>query len=271
MGLAELIRDVSRQAASDDPLDRLAAAAEHRQDLVDQLDELLDHFVHEARDAGCSWTDIGDVLGVSKQAAQQRHRRGPGRGPGGGRGQGRGRGRGRGRFARFTPTARRAVVDAHGAARLLGDRAVDTEHVLLGLLESPDTLASDVLSHWDVDREGIEAAVLARRGGSGDATDSDDDEGDEQVFPRYEALASGGQDRRGRGRWGHIPFTASSKKVLEVALREAHVFKHDYIGTEHILLGLIRVREGLAAELMAERGVTMDAVRQAVATASTGD
>jgi ATP-dependent Clp protease ATP-binding subunit ClpA len=265
MGLAELIREVSRQAASDDPLDRLAAAAEHRQDMVDQLDDVLDHFVHEARDAGCSWTDIGDVLGVSKQAAQQRHRRGPGRG---------GRGRARGRFARFTPTARRAVLDAHGAARLLGDRAVYTEHVLLGLLESPGTLASDVLSHWDVDRDGIEAAILARRAGAG-AGDEGAGEGgaagDEQVFPRYEALVSGGQGRKGRSRRGHVPFTASCKKVLEVALREAHVFEHDYIGTEHVLLGLIRVREGLAAQLLAERGVTMDAVRQAVATASTGD
>jgi hypothetical protein len=252
MGLAELIREVSRQAASDDPLDRLAAAAEHRQDMVDQLDDLLDHFVHEARDAGCSWTDIGDVLGVSKQAAQQRHRHGPGRG-GADRGSGRGRrGRGRGRFARFTPTARRAVIDAQGAARLLGDRAIDTEHVLLGLLESPGTLAADVLAHWDVDREGIEEAILARRAGAGA-----DDEG-------------GGRGRRAGVR-GHIPFTASSKKVLEVALREARVFEHDYIGTEHILLGLVRVKEGLAAELMAERGVTMDAVRQAVATASTGD
>jgi ClpA/ClpB-like protein len=240
MGLAELIREVSRQAASDDPLDRLAAAAEHRQNLVDQLDELLDHFVHEARGAGCSWTDIGDVLGVSKQAAQQRHRREAGRG-------GRGRGRGRGLFTRFTPAARRAVIDAQGVARSLGDRSIETEHVLLGLLESPGTLAADVLSHWDVDREAIEQAVLTRRAGSGDDQD------------------------QGRRRRGHIPFTALSKKVLEVALREARALEHDYIGTEHILLGLIRVREGLAAELLAEKGVTIDAVRQAVATASTGD
>jgi hypothetical protein len=245
MGLAEMIREVSRQAASDDPLDRLAAAAEHRQEMVDQLDEVLDHFVHEARDAGCSWTDIGDVLGVSKQAAQQRHRRGPGRSASDRRSdRGRGRGRGRGRFARFTPTARRAVIDAQGAARLLGDKAIDTEHVLLGLLESPGTLATDVLSHWDVDREGIEQAILARR--------------------------SDGRGRRAGGR-GHIPFTASSKKVLEVALREAHAFEHGYIGPEHILLGVLRVREGLAAQLLAERGVTMNAVRDAVATASTGD
>jgi Clp amino terminal domain, pathogenicity island component len=242
MGLTELIRDVKRRAPSDDPLDRLAAAAEHQRELVDQLDELLDHFVKEAREAGCSWTDIGDVLGVSKQAAQQRHRRAPGPGR-------QGRGRGRGRFARFTPTARQAVIDAQGAARLLGDRTIDTEHVLLGLLESPGTLATDVLSHWDVDREGIEATILARRP---DATDD------------------GGVDDPPRRR-GHIPFTASSKKVLEVALREAHVLEHSYIGPEHILLGLVRVREGLAAELLAERGVTMGAVREAVATASAGN
>jgi hypothetical protein len=242
MGLTELIRDVKRRAPTDDPLDRLAAAAEHQRELVDQLDDLLDHFVKEARDAGCSWTDIGDVLGVSKQAAQQRHRRGPGPGR-------QGRGRGRGRFARFTPTARQAVIDAQGAARLLGDPTIDTEHVLLGLLETPGTLATDVLSHWDVDREGIETTILARRPDAGD---------------------EGGVDDRPRRR-GHIPFTASSKKVLEVALREAHVLEHGYIGPEHILLGLVRVREGLAAELLAERGVTMGAIREAVATASTGN
>ena len=151
------------------------------------------------------------------------------------------------------------MIDAQGAARLLGDKAIDTEHVLLGLLESPGTLASDVLSHWDVDREGIEEAIMARRGESADG--DGDDEGDEG--PR-------GRGRRAGVR-GHIPFTASSKKVLEVALREAHVFEHDYIGTEHVLLGLLRVREGLAAELLGERGVTMAAVRDAVATASTGD
>jgi len=264
MTLPELIRDVTRRAASDDPLDRLAAAGDYQREMTDELDELLDHFVREARDAGHSWTDIGDVLGVTKQAAQQRHRPGRRRRDRAGRGGG-----GRGRFARFTPTARRAVVDAQRVARLLGDRAIDTEHVLLGLLETPTTLAADVLSHWDVDREGIEVAILTR---SESAAASPADSPAEPA-----GAESGGSDRRGRGRGertrrrGHIPFTAGSKRVLEVALREAQALDHPYIDSEHILLGLLTVTDGLAAQLLTERGVTYAAVREAVATASTAD
>jgi hypothetical protein len=243
MGLQELIREVKRRAVSDEPLDRLAAAAEHQQEMTDQLDDLLDHFVREARDAGCSWTDIGDVLGVSKQAAQQRHR-GPGRDR---------RRRGRGRFARFTPAARNAVIEAQTAARALDHPAIGTEHVLLGLLDTDRSLATGVLAPWDIDRDEIEAAVASRS------------ETDSETGP-------GTRGRRGRGgRRGHIPFTRTAKQALEVALREAEALGHDDIGTEHLLLGVLRTDEGLGSRLLIERGIEYRAVRDAVATAATGE
>jgi len=230
-----LIAAVADSAATDEPLDRLAAAVRARDELDALSEALLDHFIEEARQAGCSWSQIGNVLGVSKQAAQQRHtatesvarqilsriasRALSGKAPG--------------LFTRFTPRARAAVVHAQEASRRLRHRFVGTEHVLLGLLAEPEGIAARVLAELGIDEAAVELAVTGRVG-----------VGKEEVG-------------------GHIPFSPRAKKTLELALREALALKHNYIGTEHILLGLLRAG-GMAGEVLAERGATAEQVRPAV-------
>ena len=233
--LDRLIAAVAESAASDDALTRLAAAASARDELDDLTEALLDHFIEEARQAGCSWSQIGNVLGVSKQAAQQRHtamesvarqlltrlagRRRSGRGL---------------LFTRFTPTARASVALAQSAARRLRHRSIGTEHVLLGLLGQPDGLAATAFAELGVTEAATESAIVDQIG-----------YGQEEVQ-------------------GHIPFTPRSKKVLELSLREAIRLGHDHIGTEHILLGLLREGEGVAADVLARQGVDADHARQVI-------
>jgi hypothetical protein len=224
-----LIEEVDRQADSDDPLDRLTAAVLRHHDLTSLADDVLDHFVQAARQAGCSWTQIGEVLGVTKQAAQQRHadrrsvkdwfrRRG-----------------GSGRlFSRFTDRARGAVEQAQVAARELRHNYIGTEHVLLGLLSDPDSVAAKALAGWAISQDDVVAEIEQRIG-----------RGDQSVA-------------------GHIPFTPRAKKSLELSLRQAITLGHNYIGTEHILLGVIEMEEGVAGQILADRDVTLDMARQKV-------
>src|SRR5581483_44750 len=235
--LDALIASIRASAATDEPLAVLACAARARDELESVTEAVLDHFVTEARQAGCSWSQIGGVLGVSKQAAQQRHTPGdsaarrllsqlvPRRGEPGRPGL----------FTRFTPGARRAVVLARDSAQRLRHGAIGTEHLLIGLLaEEYEGTASGVLAELGVTESAMELAVADRMG----------------VGKRE------GDDR--------IPFTPRAKKVLELALREAVRLGHDRIGTGHLLLGLLREGNGLAVELLTARGVDLDAVRRAV-------
>ncbi len=226
MDLNQLIDAV--EDGNDDPLDRISAAATLK-DQIEQLgDELLDHFVKDARDAGCSWTQIGEALGVTRQAAQQRHGGLFGRIV---------EGLKTGKFQRFTKRARAAVVAAQTAARDRQHDAVETEHLLLGLFEGGDDdagVAVVALGHLGVDRATVERLVDER-------------------------LPAGERPVR-----GHIPFTTQSKKTLELALREALRLGHNYIGTEHIVLALRRVDEGGAAQIMAARGVTYESLQSTI-------
>lgn len=216
---------VIEQDESTDPIDRVAAAAGLR-DQIEQLgDELLDHFVKEARDQGCSWNQIGEALGVTRQAAQQRQGGLIGRLVAG---------LAKGRFSRFTPRARSAVVAAQTAARDRNHGWIGTEHLLLGLYAGGDNLAVAAL-----DRLGVEQAVVARRI-------------DELVPPG---------DSRVRG---HLPFTPRSKKALELGMQEARELGHDYLGTEHIVLALRRLDEGVAADVLAELGVDVEVLRSTI-------
>lgn len=158
--LDRLITTVA-DTASDDPLDRLTAAARIRDDLDELAEAVLDHFVEQARQAGFSWSQIGTALGVSKQAAQQRHtatesvaRRLLGRI------SGRRRGRG-GLFRRFTDRARESVVLAQEEARALNHNYCGTEHILLGLLRLGDGVALQVLNERGVDEARAREAVLS--------------------------------------------------------------------------------------------------------------
>jgi hypothetical protein len=132
-------------------------------------------------------------------------------------------------FERFTERARQVVVLAQEQARALGHSQIGTEHLLLGLLAEREGLASRVLASLDVRAEAVREQVVAICGS-----------GPESAGPRQ------------------IPFTPEAKKVLERALREALALGHDYIGTEHLLLGLVRDEDGLATRLLVRR-LGMDA------------
>jgi ATP-dependent Clp protease ATP-binding subunit ClpC len=137
-------------------------------------------------------------------------------------------------FERFTDRARRVVVLAQEEARGLNHNYIGTEHILLGLLREGEGVAARVLDRFGVTPAGTREEVTARVG-------------------------VGNQEPPKK-----IPFTPRAKKVLELALREALQLHHNYIGTEHILLGLIQEGEGVAAQILAEHAADLTAVRQAV-------
>jgi ATP-dependent Clp protease ATP-binding subunit ClpA len=138
-------------------------------------------------------------------------------------------------FERFTDRARTSVVLAQEQARLLNHSYIGTEHILLGLLREGDGVAARVLGEM-----GVRLAAVC-----GDV---------EQIIGRGEEAPP-----------CHIPFTPRAKKVLELSLREALQLGHNYIGTEHILLGIIREAEGVAAQVLIKyKGVTLEAVRERV-------
>jgi len=175
-------------------------------------------------------------------------------------------------FERFTVPARLAVVGAQEQARRRGDDRIRTEHLLLALYAVPENLAVTVLDALGGGREVVERAIDARRTGPvGDAEalatlGIDLDEVRRQVEDAFgpgalESTRAAG--RRGARSGGHIPFERAAKKALELALREALRLKHDYIGTEHVLLGLLHA-EGTAGEILAECGLRLDATRVVV-------
>src|ERR1700680_3862427 len=137
-------------------------------------------------------------------------------------------------FERFTDRARRVVVLAQEEARMLNHNYIGTEHILLGLIH---------------EGEGVAAKALESLGISLDA-----------VRQQVEEIIGQGQQAPS----GHIPFTPRAKKVLELSLREALQLGHNYIGTEHILLGLVREGEGVAARVLVDLGADLSRVRQQV-------
>ena len=147
-------------------------------------------------------------------------------------------------FERFTDRARRVVVLAQEEARLLDHNYIGTEHILLGLVHEGEGVAARVLAGFDVDLDGVRQLVREIVGVAS--------EGDEPVV-------------------GHIPFTPRAKTLLELSLREALQLGHNYIGTEHILLGLIREGEGVAAQILFSRlGLDVSAVRVKVIQVMSG-
>ena len=137
-------------------------------------------------------------------------------------------------FERFTDRARRVVVLAQEEARLLNHNYIGTEHILLGLIHEGDGVAAKALESLGISLDAVR----------------------EQV---QEIIGTGQQAPS-----GHIPFTPRAKKVLEFSLREALQLGHNYIGTEHILLGLIREGEGVAAQVLVKLGADLNSVRQHV-------
>ena len=138
-------------------------------------------------------------------------------------------------FERFTDRARRVLVLAQEEARMLKHDYIGTEHILLGLIQEGDGVAAQALQSLGITQEEVRQQV-------------------EGIIGRGQQAPQG----------GHIPFTPQGKKALQLSLREAMQLGHSYIGTEHILLGLIREGEGPAAQVLVRLGADLNRVRQQV-------
>jgi ATP-dependent Clp protease ATP-binding subunit ClpC len=143
-------------------------------------------------------------------------------------------------FERFTDRARRVLTLAQEEARLLNHSFIGTEHILLGLLSEGDGMGAEALRSLGVSFDVVRDKV-------------------EEIVGASTSIASGAP-----------PFTPRAKKVLELSLREALQLNHSYIGTEHILLGLVREGEGVAATVLVSLGVNLSSVRHAVNDLMTG-
>ena len=137
-------------------------------------------------------------------------------------------------FEQFTDRARRVVALAQDEARMLNHDYIGTEHILLGLIHEGDGVAAKALESLGISLDAVRQQVL-------------------EIIGRGEQAPP-----------GHIPFTPRAKKVLELSLREAVQLGHNYISTEHILLGLIREGDGVAAKVLVKLGADLNRVRQQV-------
>jgi Clp amino terminal domain, pathogenicity island component len=199
ISLDTLIRAIT--TVHSDALEQLTDAMLAAEHLGEVADHLIGHFVDQARRSGASWTDIGKAMGVTKQAAQKRfvpkadtEAMDPNEG-----------------FTRFTPRARIAVVGAQNAARDARNREITPDHLVLGLLDDPGSLAGAMLADQGVTPENVRAAVRLPPA-----------EGEPLEL---------------------IPFNGPTKKALELTFREALRLGHNYVGTEHILLALLECED----------------------------
>jgi hypothetical protein len=229
VGLDDLIQFARARSPDGDALTHLQDAMLVSQQLSDQADHLIGHFVDQARRAGASWSAIGEAMGVTKQAAQKRFvpslagidLPGP-------------------PLTRFTPRARGTLTAAQDEARRAAAGQVGPEHLLLGLLAEPEGLAAKAIGALGVTPEQVRAQAGIAPAGS--------DAG---------AGAAAGE---------RIPFAPRAKTVLELTLREALLLGHNYIGTEHLLLGVL-AEGGAGAQVLTGLGITEDRAREWVTRA----
>jgi hypothetical protein len=226
--LDDLIDHVNERYPDGDPLARLSDAVLLSQHLGEIADQLIGHFVDQARRSGATWSAIGDAMGVTKQAAQKRFVADlPGLGRGGLP------------LDRFTVRARATVEAARAEAAAMSKAQVGPEHLLLGLLSEPDGIAARVLVVLGVSSEQLrERAGAAPAGSAG-------------------AGAAAVQ----------LPLGDRAKMALGRGFHAALELGHNYVGTEHILLGLLADRKGAPARLLGTFGVTDARAREAVAEA----
>ncbi|OFB41408.1 hypothetical protein BA059_06455 [Mycolicibacterium sp. (ex Dasyatis americana)] len=200
--LDDLISAIKK--AHTEPLEQLIDAMIAADALGDIADHLIGHFVDQARRSGASWTDIGQAMGVTKQAAQKRFvPKVPDFDPGAldpSAG-----------FGRFTPRARNVVVVSQNTAHAAGNAEIAPEHLLLALFAEPDGLAAKLLASQGITEEAARAAITLPP-------------------PAGEVPAL-------------IPFNGGAKKALELTFRQALRLGHNYIGTEHILLALAEAED----------------------------
>ncbi|MFJ9379862.1 Clp protease N-terminal domain-containing protein [Streptomyces sp. NPDC101455] len=215
ISLADLIARLDEEFPGTDELARVSEARLRAQTLSDLGDQLIDHYVSKAKQVGASWTEIGDAIGVSKQAAQQRHAPGP--------------------FERYTNLNRHSIVLAQEAARTHRHDSIGTEHLLLGLLGEPRGLAYEVLVAKTESEQRVRDAI------------------EEALPPAGEKVLR-----------GHIAFRPESKEAIGQARGAAVDLGHEWVGTEHALLGLIRVEESPAAQILRDLGFTADELHETV-------
>jgi hypothetical protein len=230
--LDDLITYIKSQQGT--ALDHVSAAMRESEHLGELADHLIGHFVDQARKAGASWTEIGQSMGVTKQAAQKRFvpkagewtvppdeagwqaalaeafRAHP--------------------FSRFTPRARHSIKEAAEEAHSRRHAFVSPEHLALGLLHEPEGLAAKAIVELGVPLDTAREALVAMLPPAGEEEPAPD----------------------------KIPFTQGAKKTMALAVREALRLGHNYIGTEHILLGLLEDSEGTAGGALIGLGVTRE-------------
>ncbi|MFE4698417.1 Clp protease N-terminal domain-containing protein [Streptomyces sp. NPDC056738] len=215
ISLADLIARLDEEFPEADELARISEARLRAQTLSDLGDQLIDHYVSKAKRTGASWTQIGDAIGVSKQAAQQRHAPAP--------------------FERFTNLNRHGIVLAQEAARTHKHDFIGTGHLLLGLLGEPRGLAYELLLAKAESEQRVREAI-------------------------EEALPPVGE----KALRGHIAFRPESKEAIEQARHASADLGHDRVGTEHMLLGLIHAEESTAGRVLRTLGFTPEELRETV-------
>ena len=209
-------------------LDHVSAAVRVSEHLGELADHLIGHFVDQARRTGASWTEIGQSMGVTKQAAQKRFvprdtdwqnmlaeafRTHP--------------------FSRFTPRARGAVTAAEEETRALRHDQIGPGHLALGLLHEPEGLAARAIGELGVTPEAAREALVAALPGAGADEPTD-----------------------------KIPLAPRARKVLELTLREALLLGHNYIGTEHILLAVLDDEEVSGGGALTGLGISRERARE---------
>jgi hypothetical protein len=223
IGMPHLVQLVNERAS--EPLDRVAAALEVSGNLAKLGDRLVGYFIDEARTSNCSWSTIGERLGVSKQAAQQRYTA---------------------RWAALTVSdietttgfglatgrVKTALRRAEAAAIAQGKSTIETDDVLLGLIEDDAAVATVALSKLGATPTRVRSA-----------------------FKRPKARASTVAEQ------AELPLGGDVRKALDLAGDESMFMFHNYIGTEHVLLGLLREGDGAAAKTLSGLGVTLEGAR----------
>ncbi len=232
--LADLIASLYEECPYADDLARVGAAGRRARALSELGDQLIDHFVSEARLGGASWSQISDTLGRVGRTTDGRA--GDGReGDGAARDGAAGPRSGASAFDRFTDPSRHSIVVAQEAARTHRHELIDTGHLLLGLLSEPESMAYEILVTRGDSEQQLREAV------------------EEAMVPAGEEALS-----------GHIPFGPDSKEAIELAVRVSSDWDHDWVGTEHLLLGLIGSEDSLGAQVLRSLGFTAEELRDAV-------
>ena len=218
VSLDTLITFVKVQRPDGSALDNLSDAMAVAQQLGEQADHLIGHFVDQARRSGASWSQIGASMGVTKQAAQQRFvpRGGPAKGPWI-----------PGDFSRFTQRARAVLVAAEDHAKAADSAMIGSDHLALGLFAEPEGLAAQAIAALGVSEQQVRAAL-----------------GQPDTQPE-QAQPSGGADTPASG----VPVGPGATAALRGAIRCALRMGHNYIGTEHILIGLVDEDDATASAL----------------------